>query len=146
MSRQQHQIEDGIEKQAVRERLRLAKKHKTYTQLVNEYGVNRKELHKIIKRDDYNPPAWVWLKLGVHVFELAPVCPVHGKACVLDCTTERKVKKVTKPRGTLKKYERVAIRKDNPDSAVRTMKKHIPQEVLTKIVTKLLADGLEMEY
>jgi len=31
--------------------------------------------------------------LNLKRYELAPICSVHGKACVLDCNKERKVKR-----------------------------------------------------
>ena len=89
------------EKHAVRMALRALKSWRTYANLVDLFEVNQKELCNLVKYSDYEPPAWVWIKLGLQVYELAPVCPVHGKACVLDCTTEKPVPleaKVTMPK------------------------------------------------
>ena len=107
------------------DRLRKLKADHTYTEMVEMTGVNRKELCKMVNISDYEPPAWVWVKLGVHVFELAPVCPVHGTACTVDCSTEKVVPKEARvyvPHGTNKKRNRRAVNLDDPVSAAMTIR------------------------
>lgn len=57
----------------------------TYDDMVERTGVNRKELCNMIKKDGYEPPAWVWAKFGLQVTKEVPLCPVcgvvHTKAC-----------------------------------------------------------------
>ena len=110
-----YQCQNEKKAKSVRNALRAAKQIMTFDDMVAKFGVNRKELCQIINDDNYEPPAHIWVKLGVPVYELAPVCPVHGKACVLDCTKYKAVPRANgKPRN---RPPRIEIALSDPDKA-----------------------------
>lgn len=76
-------------------------------------------------------------------------CPIHGKACVLNCVTEKAVPidaRVTAPGAPRKRKPRIAISKLDAASAADSMRNNIDPKIISAIVGRLLEDGLEVEY
>jgi hypothetical protein len=115
-------------KQRVRTRLRTLKQTRTYQDLAAETGVNTKELNYLIRFDSYDPPAWVWAKLGVPVLEPAPVCV----KCGVVHTTKRCTAHLQK-RKTLRR----AINLEDPESAAATIIPRVTTEYRKRLVNLL---------
>jgi len=58
--------QDSPEEHAVRTALRALKTWNTYEALMQYFEINTKELCNLVKYDWYEPPRWVWKKLGAY--------------------------------------------------------------------------------
>jgi len=116
---------DHKKRQEVVKSLRFQKANRgmTYDDLVEKYGINRKELCNLINIEDYEPPLWVWVKLDVAVMELAPVCPFHNQVCACDCTEKKIVNRKSKPK--TKRAPRIEIALSDPEKARKRLERAI---------------------